>query len=165
MKKEIKRICDGEICLRMCQFTDLPLTLSWRNKEDIRQWFFNSDPITMEGHRSWFQNYLERDNDFLFIIEYEKTPVGQISLYNINWENQTGEYGRLLIGDPIARGRGVSKRATNILLKIGFDELLLNEINLEVKKTNLAAINVYSSCGFKIIEETNQILRMSISSI
>ena len=51
----------------------------------------------------------------MFVIEETETlkrPVGQVALYNIDWAAGTGEFGRLMIGDADAQGRGLARLAT-----------------------------------------------------
>ena len=43
-------------------------------------------------------------NDKMFMIYYDEIPVGTIALYNIDFENNIAEFGRLLIGNTIFRG-------------------------------------------------------------
>ena len=94
--------------MRLLEERDLPLTLEWRNREENRHWFFSSDPIAPEQHRRWFDRYKEKDDDFVFVIEEMeslKRPVGQLSLYDIDWAAGRAEFGRLLIGDPEAHAK------------------------------------------------------------
>ena len=53
----------------------------------------------MDGHTAWFNEYLTRSDDHMFIIESEGTPVGQIGLYHIADDRTDAEFGRLMIGD------------------------------------------------------------------
>lgn len=156
---------DERIVLRLLKDADLPLTLSWRNQDDIRKWFLNSDVISEEKHRAWFKKYSELANDFVFIIlskELGNISIGQISLYNIDWNTGKAEYGRLMIGHPDARGKGYARHATNLVLRIGFEYLKLKEIHLEVKEDNFPAQKVYLDCGFTEISKGNQLVKMKI---
>jgi len=153
------------VALRLLEESDLPLTLSWRNQENIRRWFLTTDVISIEKHLAWFNRYETLDNDFVFVIlakELNLKPVGQISLYAIDWQSRVGEYGRLMIGEPEARGKGLARSASLLLLQIGFDVLGLKEIVLEVKQDNLPAISVYRSIGFEETMTENGIIKMRI---
>jgi diamine N-acetyltransferase len=150
MKRNILPIQYESVLLRPLEYSDLPLTLSWRNLDHIRIWFFHSEIITLQDHKEWFNRYSELDNDFIFMILYEQKPVGQISLYNIDWEGKNGEYGRLMIGDASARGKNIARTATNLMINLAFDTFKLEEVHLFVKKENVAAIVVYLRCGFII---------------
>ena len=66
----------------------------------------------------------------MFMIYYDEIPVGTIALYNIDFENNIAEFGRLLIGNTIFRGKNIAFRATKLLCEYGFSKLNLNKINL-----------------------------------
>lgn len=128
------------------------MTLAWRNQDHIRKWFFHSDIITPEQHRQWWERYKDRDDDFVFVIEETetlKTPVGQVSLYRIDWDLRCAEFGRLMIGDTRAAGQGLAKSASARLLAEATQVWKLERIRLEVQCGNGAAINIYRQCGFQ----------------
>jgi RimJ/RimL family protein N-acetyltransferase len=165
-KRVLAPATNGRVRLRLLCETDLPLTLAWRNQDHIRCWFFNSGIIQPEQHAAWFQQYRDRDDDFVFVIEEAAAgcqPVGQVSLYHIDWESCSAEYGRLLIGEASACGKGLARAATELVLQIGFDVLGLNDIYLEVLTHNHAARRVYEACGFTQVGEHQNIVRMAIS--
>lgn len=164
-KRYIPPVENETVVLRLLEETDLPLTLSWRNQEHIRRWFFSTEVIPFEKHLAWFKRYQALENDFVFVIlakDFDLKPVGQISLYAIDWQSLVGEYGRLMIGEAEARGRGLARSASLLLLQIGFDILGLKEIVLDVKQDNLPAVSVYRSIGFEEIANENSIIKMKI---
>lgn len=162
-KRKVDSLYLGSISLRLLEERDLVKTLVWRNQDNIRIWFFNSEVLTRESHLRWYKKYCTLDNDFVFIIEFDHEPVGQVALYNIDWKSKDAEYGRLMIGESWARGKKISNIATNLLLHIGFVDLGLEKIHLEVKKTNITAKKIYSSCGFILVQDKNDILTMVIN--
>jgi len=164
-KRFISPIENETVMLRLLEEADLPRTLSWRNKENIRRWFLTTDVIPFEKHLAWFNRYQSLDTDFVFVIlarELNFKPVGQISLYAIDWQAQVGEYGRLMIGEADARGKGLARSASLLLLQIGFEILGLKEIVLEVKQDNLSAVSVYRSIGFQETMTENGLIKMKI---
>ena len=66
--------------------------------------FFNNKYITKEEQENWYEKYKNNINDKMFMIYYDEIPVGTIALYNIDFENNIAEFGRLLIGNTIFRG-------------------------------------------------------------
>lgn len=127
------------------------MTLAWRNQDHVRKWFFHSDLITADQHRRWFEQYRNRDDDFVFVVEEAETlrrAIGQASIYNIDWAARRGEFGRLLIGDPQAVGLGLARMATELLVDEAMSSLGLRDVHLEVRSDNLPAIAVYRACGF-----------------
>lgn len=164
-KLKLPPIVGDRIILRLLEQNDLPLTLLWRNQDKIRKWFINTDVIQEDKHLAWFERYMKLDNDFIFVIlakDLDNLPVGQISLYNINWEISRAEYGRLMIGHPIAKGKGYARQATVLLLDFAFNTLDLNEVFLEVKSDNKSAIAIYESAGFSITKQSSNLITMAI---
>lgn len=162
-KRIIAPVEEGRIRLRLIEEADLGMTRKWRNQDQIRKWFIHPDVISTEQHLEWFRKYLQRDNDYLFIIEENrvlKRPVGQISIYNIDWSKKIGEFGRLLIGELKVHGTGLAKDATRLLISYSFEELGLEEIELDVFGTNKPAIAIYQACGFREISDLEGLKRM-----
>jgi len=165
-KRTIQPIQDQLVRLRLLTEADLDLTLKWRNQDHIRKWFFTSDILSEEQHRRWFQQYAQRDDDFVFVIELIDEagfhPVGQVALYHLDWETKKAEYGRIMIGETAARGKGVGRAATSLILRIGFELLKLQEIYLEVLVENTPARKIYEACGFKIDTVNDNVVLMSV---
>jgi RimJ/RimL family protein N-acetyltransferase len=136
--------------------------------DENRRWFVHSEPVERAAHLRWFQSYQERDDDFVFVVEdvrHSPRAVGQASLYHIDWGAGTAEFGRLLIGEPAARGRGLGLEATRSLIEFGFGPLGLRCIRLEVFSHNARAIAIYQHCGFQPLPDqpVDDLLRMEIS--
>jgi RimJ/RimL family protein N-acetyltransferase len=144
-RAELVPVVDGDATLRMLTRSDLALTLAWRNHPSSRIWFHSTDEISFAGHRSWFERYLDRDDDHVFILERAQQAVAQVALYDIR--DDSAEFGRLLV-DPGARGRGHALRATLLCLRAA-DALRIRRLHLEVKADNAAAIRVYEHAGFR----------------
>ena len=56
----------------------------------------------------------------MFMIYYDEIPVGTIALYNIDFENNIAEFGRLLIGNTtmiVNRGIGASSSGLRVFNK------------------------------------------------
>ncbi len=164
-KREIAPFEGRAVRLRLLEPTDLPRTLTWRNQDENRRWFVHSEPIQWEDHVRWYRNYQERDDDFVFIAEdLEQTPsaFGQAALYKIDWDSGSAEFGRLLIGEPAARGRGLGGEITKALLGFGFGTWTLRRIVLEVFAHNTRAIDIYRSCGFESTSRRGELLSMEL---
>jgi len=151
-KPQIGPLTSGRVRLRLLEEADLPMTLAWRNQDHIRKWFVHSDVINPDQHRRWYEGYRERDDDFVFVIEEVETlhrPIGQASVYRIDRSAKRAEFGRLMIGDPMAAGRGLARKATALLLAESTKEWGLERISLVVRPCNQAAIGLYQKCGFQ----------------
>lgn len=164
-KPSVTPIIEAQIQLRLLTEADLPMTLHWRNQDNIRRWFIHSDVITSQQHQAWFEQYNQKENDFVFIIEEQEMlgrPIGQVALYNIDQLKKQAEFGRLLIGEQEARGKGLARLATELLLTFAFDYFELNQIFLEVFDSNTPAITIYHQCGFKCTDQHGSLVTMSL---
>ena len=163
-KRYLPPLQAGRIRLRLLEEEDLPWTLAWRNQDRVRRWFFCNERLTPEQHAGWFARYQQRDDDFVFIIEEASggwQPIGQVAIYNVDWLAGRGEFGRLMIGEADAAGRGLAREATTAAVALAFEQLGLREIYLEVLSSNLRAIKVYEACGFEVTGSTEKAVRMS----
>jgi RimJ/RimL family protein N-acetyltransferase len=133
--------------------------LNWRNLEDVRIWFKTSGRIDPGQHRAWFEQYSAKDDDFVFLVEFEGAPVGQASIYGINRVDRTAEVGRF-IAAPEARGRGLMDLACAELLRFCADTLRLTSVYLDVKEDNGRAIALYRRQGFEEEGRREGIVRM-----
>lgn len=162
MKRSIAPLTHDLVRLRLLEERDLPLTLGWRNQEHIRKWFVYSDVITPEGHRNWFERYIELDNDFVFVIEHDSKPVGQCALYRVDWTSRSAEFGRLMLGEPSAEGKGIAGLATQLVVGFGLRVFDLTRIYLSVFETNHRAISIYRRCGFVKTALQDGLLHMEV---
>lgn len=138
--------------LRQLECSDLELVLLWRNDPEIRKWFFNGGTVSWEQHRSWYARYLENETDIAFMAEDVSDlhePVGVAALYRIDAARRTAEFGRLMIGNARAKGKGFGLEVVNAICGFGFGQAGLEEIYLEVFQNNAAAIKIYEKAGFQ----------------
>lgn len=155
--------------LRQIEAYDLKYILSWRNHNEIRRWFFNAKVITDDEQLVWYKNYLNNDKDIMFFIEETaniNAPIGTVALYNIDIQKKRAEFGRFMIGNFEARGKGIGLECVNAVCKFGFDDLGLENIYLEVLENNVNAANVYKKAGFRTtnyhIENNMGVLEMEL---
>ncbi len=138
--------------LRLVEEEDLPLLVSWRNTPSIWAGFFNKFPLSMAGQRGWFANLVTSQSKKLFIIctAEDDEPIGTIGLDNIDFANQSAEFGNILIGRQEYVGKGYATEATRLILSYCFSRLNMNRIYLTVYADNAKAIKLYKRCGFKL---------------
>jgi RimJ/RimL family protein N-acetyltransferase len=166
-KRSVPPIPGPRVRLRLVEPDDLPRTLAWRNQDQVRQWFVHSAVLTWEQHEGWYRKYLDRDDDSLFLIEETDRlhkPIGQVSLYKLDWRVGSAEFGRILIGEPDAHGAGYAHEATAVLLDFAFRDWGLREVYLEVFAHNARAIRVYEQCGFRPGPEAGGLVPMRVTS-
>lgn len=159
MKRTIEPFGEGGVRLRLLAEADLEMTLGWRNRDDVRIWFKTSQIIMPEHHRAWYSRYSTRDDDFVFVVEAEGRPIGQASVYEIDWSRAIGEVGRFLVA-PEAQGRGYISVACAELVRCCAETLNLKYVFLEVKADNVRALKVYAHTGFREEARADGMIRM-----
>ncbi|MGE5235856.1 MAG: GNAT family N-acetyltransferase [Acidobacteriota bacterium] len=154
---------EGErILLRLLEERDLDLIRGWRNRDDTRVWFFDPAVISPEQHRAWYDGYLTRDDDFVFIIERrnpQREPIGQASIYHIDPRLRRAELGRVIIGEPAARGMGFSTEAVRMLVGFAVPTWGLAEIFSDVIERNLPSRAMLRSSGFREEQPSSGVVR------
>jgi diamine N-acetyltransferase len=159
MKRNIAPFGNDIVRLRLIEEADLETTLLWRNRDEVRVWFKTSMPLTWEQHYGWFQRYLSKDDDFLFVIEVAGKLVGQASVYGIDWATGRAEVGRFLAATECG-GKGYIDQACAELILICADTLALEYIFLEVLENNTRAVRLYMHNGFVEEQRYDGLIRM-----
>ncbi|MFC3799808.1 GNAT family N-acetyltransferase [Cohnella sp. GCM10012308] len=157
------KIQDHNLTIEPIRHSDLEIMRIWRNSEWARFYFLNSTEISSEQQEKWYLSYLNKENDYMFMIIWEGQKVGVVALYNHDLQNKTIEFGRLLLV-PEMRGKGIAKKVVFLLTDLSLNELEANRIVLEVLQTNKVAAKLYEKCGFhfqgEYIHNGRKIIRM-----
>lgn len=162
MKPQVAPYRYNDVELRLLKRDDLPMTLAWRNRYDVRMWFNTSDIIGEDQHQIWFERYLDKTNDFVFIVEVDGRPVGQVSIYAIDAASGSAEIGRF-IAAPGEDGKGYMRAAIAGLIELAKWHFKLNRIYLEVFEHNERAIGLYQKLGFQKNKASSNMLEFSMS--
>ncbi|MCB2187965.1 MAG: GNAT family N-acetyltransferase [Deltaproteobacteria bacterium] len=139
--------------LRSLTVSDLELLRNWRNRDDVRYGFFDSRLIAPEAQQAWYKSWREAPGDYIFIIELAQEtawrPVGAVSIYHLEPAAGQAEFGRLMLGEPTARGQGWARRAAALASGWAFRELEIGRLHLSVKPDNWPARRLYERLGFR----------------
>ena len=82
-------------------------------------------------------------------VSEDGRTVGHISIGRLDYANKTGRMGKVLVGDPAMRGKGIAGHMVREICRIGFEELALERISLGVFDFNESAIAAYEKAGFQ----------------
>ena len=156
----------GETCrLVPLNFEHTDAVIRWRNEPGIAKWFLTSHRFEAAGHEAWLSRARASDTDFNWAIEDSfGRPVGTVGVYHVDWSECTGEFGRLLIGEPSARGKGFAYEATGLALQAA-REAGLSSIYLDVLSSNLPAYSLYTKIGFKLVRDNGNVRRLEFLNI
>lgn len=126
---------------------------NWRNNSENTKFLRSIPFITPEMQENWYNSYLLNEDELCFVI-YENQAlnrvVGSLSLYN--FQGKQAEFGKILIGDMEAHGKSVGYHAILAVLKIAFDEMMLETVVLRVYDENIAAKHIYEKAGFQKVD-------------
>lgn len=133
------------------------------------RFFFNASVIEKEQQQCWYQKYLNTPGDYMFSV-YLKGPgiwVGAVGIYDVDPQNGSAEFGRILIDKQAAQQSGLGVDTTKAACEFAFRELGLQTIHLEVYAQNLPAVTTYLKAGFHedkrtLDSENREIIYMSI---
>ena len=141
--------------LKRFQQSDIPQLLSWIDSAAFcMQWGGPSFqwPLTEEQLLTYIkENDGEEPERLIYKAVDGETgeTVGHISLGKLDRENKTGRIGKVLVGNPDHRGKGIAGQMVTAICRIGFEELALERISLGVFDFNSAAIRAYERVGFQ----------------
>lgn len=154
--------CYGRVILKSLTLEDAEQMRLLRNRNSIK--FFDANEITSEMQKKWYESYLNTEHDYMFSVYLQDKDqwVGAVSIYHVDLQSMTGEFGRLLIDKEKAKQRGLGVDATQAACKFAFDKLGLSMVYLEVYADNIAAIKTYEKSGFKLCKTRNEENKVSI---
>jgi RimJ/RimL family protein N-acetyltransferase len=125
--------------------------ISWVNSADTLMQFAGpafTFPLTKEQ----LDNSLSDSNRFAFKVvnQSNEMTIGHAEIY---LTNRSAYLGRILIGDPQLRGKGLGQQIVSYLLHYAFENLEQTKVQLNVFDWNLEAIKCYEKVGFRINPE------------
>lgn len=104
--------------------------------------------ITIEQQCMWIEKYLERDNDYYFMVEsISGKPLGTYSIYDFNSEMTSAEVGRwvMIPGVPAAIP------CACLGLDIAFYRMNLKEVRGATVESNLKVVSFHRELGFSVV--------------
>jgi RimJ/RimL family protein N-acetyltransferase len=131
------------IALRARRHDDAPYAAAWTSDPETTRWL-----LLPYGRAEWsVPDEPVAFGDVRLTIEADGTPIGTCGLIQASPEHRRA-MAFLVIGDAAYRGRGYGTAAMRALIELGFDEMNLAKIELEVLADNTPAIALYERLGF-----------------
>lgn len=158
------RIQHDRYLLRPLERFDLEELRVLRNKN--RNFFIQQEIILAEEQKKWYESYLSKDDDFMFAVEHENFPskmIGSVGIYHIDQENQSAEFGRIMIDKEICDINGLGYLVTHAICKFAFETFCLEKIILKHFKSNVIAEKIYDKVGFQIKEDIGDIYEKELT--
>lgn len=130
--------------LRPVEDSDVPLLLALRGNPELNKYLHATSPLASE-QLNWLTKYYERPGDFYFVIERKTTgmPEGVISVYDIDSENISGEWGRWILKlNSLA-----AIESTLLIYRCAFEVLDLSHVFCRTVMNNQSVVSFHDSCG------------------
>lgn len=136
------------ISLQPFNTNDYDQLISWIDSAELLMQFAGpafSFPLTHEQLDKSLND--KRRTAFKAVDENNKAAIGHAEIY---LANDCAYLGRILIGDPTQRSKGIGQATVAQLLHIAFDEKNQTLVALNVFDWNVAAVKCYEKIGFTI---------------
>jgi len=150
---------------------DFPLIVEWVNVHDedfIFQWAGSTYkyPLTIKQMKDHYRTGINLIDSGVYIYKIfdldNQETIGTVQLGKIDLVNKEAVVGRFLIKTEQYRGNGIGTYVLKELVRVGFEELSLQRIKLNVFNMNTGAIRCYEKVGF-IKGQTSESVYQSLS--
>lgn len=105
-------------------------------------------PVTKAQVQEMFKEAIRGERLFFAIETKDGTLIGDTALHPIDEKNRVGEL-LITIGEKEYWNKGYGTDTIRLVLKLAFEEVNLQKVELKVLEYNERAIRVYEQCGFK----------------
>ena len=137
----------NRVMLKDMTEADLPLVLSWRNKDHVRNMMYNNDIITIEQHVKWFETIQKSPTSLAKVFYVDERPYGVVNIHQIDHNNYTCEWG-IYIGEENTPA-GLGTVMGYLAIQYIFFELRLKKIHAEVLAFNQQSYYYHKKMGFE----------------
>jgi len=143
---------DKSIGIRAIEKLDLPIIQSWRNNDNIRQYFREYREFSMTQKENWYEAMLS-DNRFEMFVIVEvgsQKLIGVAGLTYIDWINRHADV-HFYIGEGDSWIDEVfAPKAIPIVLEYGYHTLNLNKLWTEIYEIDTKKLAFFEQLGFKV---------------
>lgn len=138
------------VTLRAMTKDDLKMICDMFNDPEIENlvvgWSF---PLSYEQQEKWFENNMNDQKNFRFVIETpEDGAVGIATLTDIDWKNRCADHG-IKLAKKERRSKGIGTDTVMSIMRYAFDELGLHRLEGSWFDSNVASKGLYTKCGWK----------------
>lgn len=142
-------LSSDRIQLRAIEESDLQIISVWRSNPEVYEYFYEYLPISARQQKNWYERQLADSSEInLVVSKSDRSPIGTVSIYNIDRRNRKAEWGRLVIGDVSARTGGVGAEVEVLVLEYCFEHLNLHKLYCEVLSSNVKVVSLHKKFGF-----------------
>ncbi|MFZ5986179.1 MAG: hypothetical protein ACOYWZ_03515 [Bacillota bacterium] len=139
-----------DVCLRSINEGDLENLRLWKNKNTSS--FFYQEEITEIQQKKWFEGFLGRDNDYMFMFEeYIGSGCESLGCLGFRLIDNVVDIYNVIRGNKTGESKGKIKDALKMMccyIKMNYDY----KITCKVIRSN-PAVEWYKKNGFEIISD------------
>ena len=143
-RRVASRILHWGLDLRRATGKDSHLIYEWRNSDPVRRWSFDSNPIELQHHESWFARSLQNP-DRILLIGHDRGE--QLGVVRFDCEGETATISIFVA--PAWMGRGVGpamlRNAKRWLRRVRPE---IRQILAEIIEENRASAAMFSEAGY-----------------
>ena len=133
--------------LRKLEYNDIPYMIEWMHDSSVTEFLRNNfSEVDEEKAKKFIDSSISNTCVNYAIVDDSNEYMGTVSLKNIDNENKKAEYAICMRNK--AMGKGLSRFATDEILRIAFEDLDLNKVYLYVSKDNIRANKFYQKYNF-----------------
>lgn len=136
-----------EISIRKFKEKDIPYKVKWVNDKANNQFLHYDLPLEVDRTFLWFEKIKNKNDRADYTIIVNEKPVGLIGLLNVDQKNRKAEY-YIILGETEYKGKGVAKKASQLLINESCNVYNLNKIYLYTEVKNFPAQHLFESIGF-----------------
>lgn len=139
----------NRVYLRKLEKSDLPTTLSWMQRPDIRAAISISRAITEATQAKWFEALQSQRDKVVFAVCLSGSGrhIGNVSLDLIDAINRNAR-ASIFLAEDSDRRVGLGGEALELLLTHAFDELGLHRVYVKMEAENPKLLQFYEKHGF-----------------
>lgn len=144
----------GDVCLRSIEERDLEDLRLWKNAN--RQAFFFKGEITPRQQREWFKGYLDREGDYMFVVESGPLRAGCMGF---RLQAEAADCYNII---GVVQGRGLMSRAMRMMCSYILKEHT-RLVGCRVLKDN-PAVGWYRKCGYAVEAQAGDYYQMKLDA-
>jgi RimJ/RimL family protein N-acetyltransferase len=120
---------------------------TWRNDPYTRSMFINTDEVSWDIHRNWFEKSLINPNRFLYIGYIEVKEDEKVGMCRFDIEINSNIADVSINLNPKMRGKHLSHQLLADSITVFWENRRIS-LKATIKKENTASIRCFSKCGF-----------------
>lgn len=149
MSRQDQSLVGRYVDLRPLTPDDAEITLQWRQSNRAR--YLNAGAASVEQQANWISSRPSSEHNWIIQLK-DGSPIGMLSLVDIDERNSRAETGRFLIGDEEkAKGVPAAVEAMGLVYDFAFNTLNLNRLHGMISADNTLMVKWQKYLG--MVEE------------